>query len=190
MPENSMLFFLPSVYLHVYVFVYLCICAVQWSLPPFCQFPGSPAWQRRCVTADMISSQILYTQREGSRDAQYDRNTQNLKHTNMISFHFFLQFLRQISVCRPSSSHISDVLLTVPGPSSIPFSLQVVALYLYLCVRVYLCYTAVWQRGWSLVVADMICPASEEIKGAASWDGVIWQERPRGHFYLTLLGIL
>ena len=29
----------------------------------------------------------------------------------------------------------------------------------------------------SLVGADMICPASEEIKGAASPDGVIWQER-------------
>ena len=32
-------------------------------------------------------------------------------------------------------------------------------------------------EGLSLVGADMICPASEEIKGAASPDGVIWQER-------------
>ena len=40
----------------------------------------------------------------------------------------------------------------------------------------YLC-SADRVEGLSLVGADMICPASEEIKAAASPDGVIWQER-------------
>ena len=163
--------FLPSVYLHVYVFVYLCICAVQWSLPPFCQFPGSPAWQRRCVTADMISSQILYTQREGSRDAQYDRNTQNLKHTNMISFHFCFAIF-ETNICLQTIL-IAYFWCTAHRPWAVLntfFFASCSTLFVFVCACVFVLYSSVTARlEFSRRWYDLSCFGGDQRRRQLGW---------------------